>query len=134
MTLLGILAVIVALFCFWTFLLRPHLLSEPDHVRAAGYIRAIDAWTATLWANSRAILVARLYIVLPAIVGIHDFIAETYPNLDLTPVWNYLFGNMPDSTRQLVTTGIAIGTGLLFEFLRRQTAPLPPKDVLIAGK
>lgn len=66
-----------------------------------------------LFAHSRTILVARLYALAGFLVMTHDIVLPFITGADLTPITE----KVPNWVWPLV----AIGSGLLFEWLRRIT-------------
>lgn len=112
----------------WAFVIRPRLMLM-EQPRAV--IVKLDDWLSALWLRSRTILIARLYVVLPALVALHDYIADKITTLDLTPVTNRLLSDIPPDMRPLMVTGFLMLTGLIFELLRKVTdEPLSDKPSL----
>jgi len=70
-------------------------------------------------------------MIIPVVVAFHDIIATNFSSLDLTPLWQRYFADVPPDMRALITAAVSIGTGLLFEWLRRISPPpvdYPPKE------
>ena len=94
-------------------------------------LKNLDDTLTALWSKSRTILVARIYMIIPVVVAFHDIIATNFSSLDLTPLWQRYFADVPPDMRALITAAVSIGTGLLFEWLRRISPPpvdYPPKE------
>src|SRR6266436_9476768 len=74
---------VVLLAIIYQFIIHPLLLAEgkpPSEV-----VPKVDSVAWKLWKNSRTILASRLLLIIPLVLGIHDFLAAQYPNFDLTP-------------------------------------------------
>jgi hypothetical protein len=72
-----------------------------------------------LWARSRTILIARLYIVGSIAIAVHDAVAAQRP--DWTPLIGQITAIVPESYRPIALSIWLAITGLALEWLRRQT-------------
>ena len=106
----------VTIFVVWFYILfvREWMVAKwPDQV---GWWHTIED---NLWAESRTILGARLYWVGGAIIALHDLAAAA--GVDWTPILTQLTTLIPEQYRGLALAAAIAITGLLFEYLRRQT-------------
>jgi hypothetical protein len=114
---LAIAAAVAVVYAFW---LRSWLKQHAALKRLYASIEPIEA---KLWARSRTILSARLYWIAGALIGLHDFVAPMLLSSGLD--WQSF---VPPEYQRFYPL-VLIGTGLLFEWLRRLTsAPLHEKE------
>lgn len=109
MTLLAVGVTVVVLVWVYIVFLRERLLEGT-------WIHRIED---KLWAKSRQILIARLYVVGGIVVFVHDYLAAQ--GFDYTPITQQITDRVPEKYRPfalLVYFGL---TGLLYEWLRRTT-------------
>lgn len=111
------LAALAVIYAFW---LRGSVKQHPTFKPYYDWIEPIEA---NLWAKSRTILSARLYWIAGALLGLHDFIAPIL--LSSGAEWQSI---IPPEYQRFYPL-VMIGTGLLFEGLRRITRePLGEKE------
>lgn len=113
----AIMAAVAVIYAFW---LRGWLKQHPALKRLYDSIEPIEA---KLWARSRTILSARLYWIAGTLIGLHDFAAPILLSSGLD--WQSF---VPPEYQRFYPI-VMIGTGLLFEWLRRVTSePLDEKE------
>ncbi len=113
----AIMAAVAVVYAFW---LRGWLRQHPVFKPHYDWIELIEA---KLWAKSRTILSARLYWIAGTLIGLHDFVAPILVSSSLD--WQSF---VPPEYQRLYPL-VMIGTGLLFECLRRVTSePLDGKE------
>lgn len=121
MLLIGIGVIVLAIIAYMTFI-RPTLAQKhPD------LFTKIDAVEGILINRSRAILASRLYWVGGLVLAFHDGLAGT--GFDWTPFVDQVSQLIPTQYRSLAVAIVMVGTGILFEWLRRKTTqPLANKE------
>ncbi len=118
---------VVLLAIIYQFVIHPLLLSEGKH--PAEVVPKVDSVAWTLWKSSRTILASRLLLVIPLVLGVHDWLAATYPNFDLTPYLTKIMSDVPEQYRAVAVSLTISALGILFEYLRRvTTVPLEAKQ------
>lgn len=81
---------------------------------------------------SRTILAARLYTFLGALVAAQGVILPWIMGQDWTPVFTYLFHNIPDELRPILVGAAIAGTGELFVWLRKTTTMSLDQNVVVS--
>jgi hypothetical protein len=113
----AILAAVAVIYAFW---LRDWLKQQPALKPYYDWLEPIET---KLWARSRTILSARLYWIAGALIGLHDFAAPFL--LSGGVEWQSF---VPPEYQRFYPL-VMVGTGLLFEWLRRVTSePLDNKE------
>ncbi len=102
----------------WTYILFIREWLEARYPTSF-YTRVIHHTEDVLWANSRTILVSRLYWVGAIIVALHDLAAQA--GLDWTPLVSQVAAFVPPQYQPLALSAFLFLTGIAFEWLRRKT-------------
>jgi hypothetical protein len=110
MRFLVLLAILLAIFLSYCWIVRPYLRSKPYLI---GFWAWLDAVETKLWASSRAILLARLSYLGAFIVWLHDNALPYFAGVDLTPM-------IPPNWQVYIPLLIPL-LAFLFEIVRRFT-------------
>lgn len=113
----AIMAAVAVIYAFW---IRRWLKQHPVFKPYYDWVEPIEA---KLWVKSRTVLSARLYWVAGTLIGLHDFVVPIILSSGLD--WQSF---VPPEYQRFYPL-VMIGTGLLFEWLRRVTGePLSEKE------
>lgn len=129
-TIVGILSALAIIF---QFVLYPYYLAHWTEDNRHPIWSLLCKFAGRWWLGSRTILLARLNVIIPTLIAGHDFLAENFSSLDLTPIWDTFLADVPESMRGLVIGVVMVTLGITFEWLRRipaspgaPTPDLPP--------
>lgn len=113
--------IVIAIVAYMWFL-RPTLAQKHPEL-----FSKIDEIEAILIDRSRTILASRLYWVGGALLAFHDGLGTI--GFDWQPYVNQIAALIPEQWRGLAIAVAMVGTGLLFEWLRKKTTqPLANKE------
>lgn len=120
MNLLMMFAIVIVV--AWAYILLRHPLLDR--------FPRLQAWHQIedrLWANSRTLLIARLYTLGGIIIAIHDGLAQS--GVNVTPILEQITSFLPEKYRPLGLALWVVLTGVVFEWLRHATSkPLSEKS------